>query len=173
MNRIARLAFLAALPAILIAGCGPGESSGPPPPQVSTINAAGIEKLVKDAHGKVLVMNFWATWCPPCVKEMPELARFNNEYKDKGVVFVSISADHPTTIEDRIKPFMQVEEIPFPVHVMDAVETGAMDALLTVEWGGGLPATFIYGKDGKLAHWQVEEIDFEGLEKIVKPLLGK
>ncbi len=78
-----------------LAGC----SRGPKPPLVGstapefTVTDAERTVALKDLRGKVVVLNFWATWCPPCVEEMPSLVRMQKELKDKGVTVLAVSVD--------------------------------------------------------------------------------
>ena len=85
----------------------------------SIANAELIAKTIVAAKaGGVAVVNFWATWCPPCVKETPALNTFFSEYKDKGVRFVSISADDPATLTDKVVPFIDKYDVLYNVLVM-------------------------------------------------------
>ena len=79
----------------MIAGC----SRGPKPPMIGnpapefTVTDAERTVALKELRGKVVVLNFWATWCPPCVDEMPSLVRMQRDLKDKGVTVLAVSVD--------------------------------------------------------------------------------
>ncbi len=106
---------------------------------------SGAEQRLSALKGRVVVLNFWATYCVPCRKEMPDLAAIQNEYAALGVQVVGASTDEA---EDRAKVFQFVKEtkVNFPVW------TGATTAdLLRFGLGTALPGTVIVGRDGKIA----------------------
>lgn len=90
-----RRAFLLLLLLAFLAGC----SRGPKPPLIGnpapefTVTDADRTVDLKDLKGKVVVLNFWATWCPPCVEEMPSLVKMQKELKDRGVTVLAVSMD--------------------------------------------------------------------------------
>jgi thiol-disulfide isomerase/thioredoxin len=106
---------------------------------------SGAEQTLSALKGRIIVLNFWATYCVPCRKEMPDLAAIQNEYALLGVQVVGASAD---AIEDRAKvlEFAKETKINFPVW------TGATTAdMLRFGLGAALPGTVIIGKDGRVA----------------------
>lgn len=141
-------------------------------PAVTAVNVEKLKAAVDAARGKVLVMNFWATWCPPCVKEMPEFAEFHRKYSAKNVALLSVSADGHDHVEKVVKPFMTSRKIPFPVHVIDAMPD-AVSAALKLDWEGGLPATFVFDAKGKLVKAWFEELTLNDLATVVDPLLKR
>jgi thiol-disulfide isomerase/thioredoxin len=105
----------------------------------------GAEQSLAALKGRIVVLNFWATYCVPCRKEMPDLAAIQNEYAALGVQVVGASADAP---EDRAKVLQFVKEtkVNFPIW------TGATTAEMTrFGLGAALPGTVIIGRDGKIA----------------------
>jgi peroxiredoxin len=95
-----------------------------------------------DQRGKVVLVNFWATWCPPCLEEMPAMERLWRRHKDAGFVLVAVSVD---TDPGKVAPFVAEHRLTFPV---------ALDSTMSVANKYGvraLPSSFIVGKDGGLA----------------------
>lgn len=92
---VRRASVLTALSLVLLAGC----YSGSRPPRIGsaapdfTVQDADRKVTLSELHGKVVVLNFWATWCPPCVEEMPSLLQMQQRLKDKGVVVLGVSLD--------------------------------------------------------------------------------
>lgn len=123
------------------------------------------------APGTVVVVNFWATWCTPCVKEIPELVRFHAEYTPKGVVFVSVSVDQPDLIGESVRPFVKKHALPFAVLVLDESAPERVGKALGVDWDGAVPATFVFDKDGALRKAWYKEIALGDLAGAVDPLL--
>ena len=113
-------------------------------PQVGYEDFIAKTKMPLSAlQGKVVVVNFWATWCPPCKKEIPAFNRVYSAYKDKGVVFLGVL--HDTTVDDAgALNFMSDNEFTYPVVKAD---NAVLDAY---HYPKGLPTTFIYDRRGKI-----------------------
>lgn len=93
--------------------------------------------------GKVVVVNFWATWCPPCKKEIPAFNRVYNAYRDKGVVFFGVL--HDNTVDDNgLLNFMSDNEFTYPVVKADS------SILSAYHFPSELPITFIYNTHGRI-----------------------
>ena len=141
-------------------------------PGISAIGAEGVGRMISDAKGKVVVLNFWATWCPPCVAEMPELVKFYNETKREDVEFISLCANDPAEMRTTVAAFLKDRNLTFPVFVLN--DPGGVELLAKstkAALTGGLPATLIYGRDGALVHtWERDTTQAE-LNEAIKPLL--
>ena len=138
-----------------------------------TITDEGLFKKISKAKGKILVVNFWATWCPPCVKEFPYFIKLFDTYNNKEVVLISVSVDHPDTIPDRVLPFLKKHKVPFTVDVLKSESPGDLMKKFSPEWAGGVPATFVYDDKGNLKRTWFEEVTYEELIEVVDPLLKK
>lgn len=119
---------------------------------------------LKDYRGKGLVLNFWGTWCKPCLKEMPDLNRAHNTYKDQGVEVLTI---HVKNSPQQIKQFFSAldEEVKLPVGLDNGDVMEAYNA-------NDLPNTFVIDKDGKIkAHHkgQMSKEDIQKYMEMVKP----
>lgn len=110
-----------------------------------------------DWRGKVVVVDFWATWCAPCRAELPEMKKIYNEYHSKGIEFVGISLDRE---EETLKSFCLRNEIPWPQY---CAEAPGGDPYFDESWGiTGIPTIFILDKEGRVysveARGRVEEL---------------
>jgi peroxiredoxin len=101
----------------------------------------GNSWTLKDLRGKVVLVNFWATWCPPCRKEMPDLEALGKRFKDQGLAILAISDEDPA----KVKPFIAEHQFTFPI-LLDPGRK--VNSLFAVE---GIPKTFIYDRQGRMA----------------------
>ncbi len=118
---------------------------------------------------KVYVVNFWATWCAPCVKELPAFEQLQAKYADRGVKVLLVSLDFPGHLESRLKPFLQQMNIQSEVVLLDDPDANRWIPLVDESWQGAIPATVVYTKDYRAFHQR--EFTFEQLEAVIKPLL--
>ena len=156
----------------------PGLTGEPPvpqqEPQVVVADAATIREAIDAAQGNVTVINFWATWCPPCVAEMPALIAFYESHQDTGLKFISLSGDHQSTLEDNIKPFVAEHGLPFDVFVMewdDPMDMEAIAETLDLGWDGVFPTTYVLNREGEIVFSKQEEVTRAELDAAVAPLL--
>jgi peroxiredoxin len=106
----------------------------------------GKNWTLQSLHGKVVLVNFWATWCPPCRKEMPDLDALYRKFKDKGLVVLAISDEEMA----KVKPFLAERSLAFPI-LLDPGRK--INELFRIE---GIPKTFIYDREGKLAAQSID-----------------
>jgi len=125
----------------------------------------GRPQPLKQWQGKVLVLNFWAPWCPPCRAEIPEFIKLQELYRQQGVVFVGVALDQ----KDKVQAFADEMEINYPMLLgeNDAAEV----AKLAGNRLGGLPFTAIFAKNGDIVSTVTGELKREQLEATLKPLL--
>lgn len=183
---------MVAVPFLLLSGCGADapENVSPPPqaampatddassaksdealPPVTMANAESLKKLLDEAKGRVVVVNLWATWCPPCVEEMPYFVELFTKYKDKPLTFISVTADAKDTLESAVLPFQKKQALPFPIYLLDERDPDALTSVFGKELSGALPETLIYDKSGALKKVWEGEVTLAELEAEIGPLL--
>lgn len=116
-------------------------------------------------QGKVLVVNFWASWCPPCVEEMPTLDKLQDEFKSQNVLFVGIGIDSPSNI----RQFLEMTPVSYPIVI-----GGLEGSNLSKQMGnsqGALPYTIIINSQGKSTSSKLGKISEEELRKSIKSAL--
>ncbi len=101
----------------------------------------GKEWHLKELRGKVVLVNFWATWCPPCRKEMPDLETLYNRFSDRGLVILAISDEDA----EKVKRFIAERSFTFPILLDPGRKVNEMFEI------DGIPKTFVYDREGKLA----------------------
>lgn len=120
---------------------------------------------LKQWRGKVVVLNFWAPWCPPCREEIPDFIKLQDKYRERGLVFIGVALDEKI----KVQAFADEIGINYPILL------GEMEAVdLAKKIGnrlGGLPFTVVIDRDGRIVASAVGGLSLERLEKIVLPLL--
>lgn len=129
------------------------------------LNPDGVSQDLSQYKGKVIVLNFWATWCPPCREEMPELSALNKEYQDKNVVVLGIAIDELA----QVKSFTQETPVSYPLFA--AEEDGMSLGNSLGNDKGVLPYTVIINSDGKVVKPFFGRITKPLLETVLNPLL--
>ena len=113
-------------------------------------------------RGKVLVVNFWASWCPPCVEEMPTLDKLQAEFKSQNVLFVGIGIDSPSNIRE----FLEKTPVSYPI-VIGGLEGSNLSKQLGNSQGA-LPYTIVINTQGKATSSKLGKISEEELRKAIK-----
>jgi thiol-disulfide isomerase/thioredoxin len=138
---------------------------GQPRPDFSLSDLHGQQHNIGEWDGKVLVLNFWATWCPPCVREMPYFEEMQARYGDRGLQFIGVAIDDKQMVQD----FTDTMGVSYPILI------GAVDAIdVSRRYGnrlGALPYTVIIGRDGNITYIQKGELLPDVAEKAILPLL--
>ena len=128
-------------------------------PKIGLLKPADFNKFKDTAKGQVLVINFWATWCKPCVIEFPEFLELDKKYRGQGVRIVGISADEVSDIQDKVIPFVKQHKPQFEILVQDTDDLDLMMAQVDKDWQGALPTTVVFNKQGLLSYTKYGLID--------------
>lgn len=120
----------------------------------------GEDRALSTYIGKPLVVNFWATWCAPCVKEMPDLQELHKRYPE--VNFVGIAVDSL----DNVKEFL--ERVPVSYDILLAGSGGLKQMRSVGNKKGGLPFTVVFGSNGRVSERILGQIDPEKLDEVIK-----
>ncbi|MFD1314674.1 TlpA disulfide reductase family protein [Namhaeicola litoreus] len=114
---------------------------------IRTVDYDGLLPFLSKNDDKVYVVNFWATWCKPCVEELPFFEKINVDYKDQNVEVLLVSLDFPTQIEEKVIPFMEKNQIRSEVILMSDPDQNNWIPKIDETWSGAIPATIIYNKN--------------------------
>ena len=118
------------------------------------------EHRLSDHRGKWVVVNYWATWCPPCIEEMPELVFFHDRHKDKDAIVIGVNMEDAP--DEKVREFLDEHLITYPVWLSEPVRQSPLGGV------PGLPTTFIVSPEGKVVHRVVGRISLEYLEKVIQ-----
>jgi len=135
--------------------------------QLSLHDAHGDTQDISRYKGKIVVLNFWATWCVPCQHEMPLLADMQKKYGDKGVVVLGASVDDEKS-QPLIQTFAEKNKISFPLLV-----GATTDQMQQLQLGEAIPATAFFDADGNLIGRVLGELDKSDLQNRLEWMLGK
>jgi len=119
-----------------------------------------FEPLIYTESDKTYLINFWAMWCAPCVKELPYIEQFAAKHPDVEVILVSL--DFPKDIETKLKPFLKKKKISSKVVLLDDPDSNTWIDKIDPNWSGAIPFTIMFNKDERLFY----ERSFENLEDL-------
>lgn len=115
---------------------------------ITITNENEYKNILEQSKGKVTLINFWATWCPPCVKEFPELVKLYNNYKEKDFSVVFISLDDKSDFDNKLIPFLKKQNVDFVSYFGDFKDPMVLIDFVDKSWQGEIPFTLIYDKEG-------------------------
>jgi thiol-disulfide isomerase/thioredoxin len=176
-----------------LAGCGngppsPGPDHGPRAPRdtnatpgegrpaevrMEVVNYDALQKAIASHRGKVVILDVWATWCVPCKREFPHLVALHRRHAKVGVVCLSVSVDEAKQRE-AVLEFLKAKGATFPNYLLDEDAAVWQD-----KWDlKGIPAVFVYGRDGKLARKFTnddpdDQYTYDDVRKLVEGMLGR
>jgi peroxiredoxin len=140
--------------------------SGRAAPPFELVDLDGRRHDLKAHRGKVVLVNFWATWCEPCREEMPSIQRLRARMADKRFAVLMVNVDEP---EARVRRYVEEARLDLPI----VVDPGKR---VTAQWGVKiLPATFLVGPDGRIRYRVIGEMDWnsDGAAAVIERLLRK
>lgn len=138
---------------------------------VPVVDFEGLQDYLDQFEDRTVVLNFWATWCVPCVKELPYFEQATAEYDESDVVVVLVSLDFVKQKNKRLIPFIEEHDIQSRVVLLNAPDANAWIDLVSPEWSGAIPATLIKRGD-KQAFYEKTFESFEELNQIIQPFLN-
>lgn len=138
-------------------------SDYPTAPDFTLKDLRGNELSLSDFKNKVVFLNFWATWCPPCRDEIPGFIEAYEKYKDKGMVIIGISLDRIST--KSVLKFAEKYKISYPIAI------GTQKIVRDYELGNAIPVTIIIDRNGKIRHKLVGSRDKRTIENIFLSLM--
>ena len=119
----------------------------------------GLAPLLHQNDDKTYVINFWATWCKPCIKELPYFEKLNENYSGKNVEVILVSLDFPQHFDTKLKTYIKENNLKSKVVALDDPDMNSWIPKINEKWTGAIPATIIYNKNGRKFYEQSFEYD--------------
>ena len=130
----------------------------------------GLQPLLNKEDDKTYIVNFWATWCKPCVEEMPYFEKTFKEQQPNGVEMILVSLDMPSMWEKKLVPFVEKNDLKGQVVILDDPKMNDWIPRIDKDWQGGIPATLIYNREKRTFYphgFTYEELNTE-LNKFIQ-----
>lgn len=134
-------------------------------------STSDVNKLFTSLKGKTFMVNFWATWCPPCKKEMPDIIKLYRDYKEKGFELVLISVDDKSDKEGDLKNYLKEQGIDFVTYFNAFKKPEDMLTEIDGKWAGEIPKTYIYDSEGKQITILTGSQSYQTFENEIKKVL--
>jgi peroxiredoxin len=136
------------------------------PVTLQPIDAAAVKTLVANDTPKLLLINVWATWCGPCLAELPEFVTMNRMYRNGNFELVTISGDDPEQ-KTKVLAALQARHVAARNYIFDSKDMDALANALDAQWPGGFPYTILVAPGGKIIQRQMGAVDAMKLKKVI------
>lgn len=147
------------------------------PKTVEAISTEEFRQLIAqhaakgEQRGEVVLVNFWATWCAPCVKEIPELMKLEEKYKARGFKLIAVSLDEPEELEITVRPFVTKRFPGFVSYLCKESDHDKFVSVIDSVWNEILPTNFLLDRTGKLRATLTGGKSLSEFEATIAPLL--
>lgn len=138
---------------------------------IVVVDYAGLEAYLAQYADRTVVLNFWATWCAPCVKELPYFEQVTATYQEKDVVVVLASLDFSKQIDKKLKPFLRQHQLKSKVVLLDDPDQNTWIEKVDERWSGAIPVTLLIDGDRR-AFYEKTFSSFEELNTIIQSFLN-
>lgn len=165
-----RSRVLTAFLVLWLGGFALSQSAAAQQPELVTADHTEILNAIKQNEAAVTVVNFWATWCVPCIEEFPAFMKLDRTLEDRGVEVIFVSTDFPDE-KDAAREFLAEQGLSETSYLKEGKTTPFVNAFHE-DWTGAIPATFIYDAEGALIEFWEGKTDFESLKSRVESALN-
>lgn len=141
------------------------------PPEVPLMDISEFQALRASDRDTLYVINFWSTWCKPCLKELPYFEQIHEEFTDKPVKVILVSLDLPQTRDERVAQLIQEKNLNATVRVLKNTNPNYYIPIISDEWQGNIPATVVLHPKSGLEKLYAKELTYTELKSIIEPLI--
>ena len=129
-----------------------------------------LQSILEKDNGKVKIVNFWATWCKPCMQELPDFEKINLEYKDKNVEVILVSLDQAALANTRVKASLEKNNITARVVLLDEVDFNKWIKQVDSTWSGAIPATLVIYQKTNIRQFREKQFSYTELKQIINTI---
>lgn len=141
--------------------------------RVPSVKIDTINQRMAQGNDTIYVVNFWATWCGPCVAELPAFEKIDSVYRDQKVKVILVSTDFKKDIDTRLVPFVERKKLHSEVNFLDELYDNEWIPKVDSSWQGNIPATKIYSARFKTGVFLPRETTYRELDSIVGSYLAE
>jgi thiol-disulfide isomerase/thioredoxin len=141
------------------------------PSDIRSISAIEFNALLDEARGEVVLINLWATWCAPCLREIPELMRLRENYQDKGFRLIAIAMDDPRDLETHVLPFREQRFPDWDTFQRAEVEMDTFVSVVDPAWNEVLPTSYLIDRTGDVVKVMFGGKSYEDFEAALLEIL--
>ncbi|MFN4989325.1 MAG: TlpA family protein disulfide reductase [Ignavibacteria bacterium] len=138
--------------------------------QVEIVTLARLEKVMSSSKDTVYVINFWATWCKPCIEELPYFEEAHTFYATSNVRILLVSLDMPSELERTLLPFIQKKKLQSEIVLLNEPDPNIWIDKIEPTWTGSLPATLIFNGSSKKRMFFEKQISKEELFSTIQQM---
>ena len=138
---------------------------------VLKIGESELKSMLSDPADKLHIINFWATWCGPCITEIPYFENVAREYENKNVDFVLASLDFPSQFDKKLLPFIKKHNIGLKVVLIEEVDYNKWMRDVNPDWQGNIPATLFFNNARKKSQFVSKPLEEKELREIIDAML--
>ncbi len=135
---------------------------------VAIVQRPWLDSVLSTQHDTTYLINFWATWCVPCVAELPDFEKIHNKYRDQKVKVILISLDYVKKKDDVLIPFLAKKAIDATVVLLNEPDANSWIDRVDQQWSGALPGTLLLNKSKRLHIFFEKELNFEQLDSLIQ-----
>lgn len=143
------------------------------PTKVEVIKFDWYESMRSKNNDTTYIINFWATWCVPCVAELPQFEQITEKYQTQKVKVYLVSLDFRKNIDSHLRPFVNKKNLQSAVLLLDEPDANTWIDKVDPSWSGALPATIIFNNKKNMIQFLEKELNFTELDLITSKFLSK
>jgi len=138
--------------------------------KLAPVDQTGFTKLIASHKGKVVLIDFWATWCKPCRAQTPVLAQLEQKLRSRGFELVTISTDEPDKVDAALKVLAD-DHVTGAAYIKKAADDDKFYDSIDPNWGGAVPAMFLYDRSGKKVRSFIGETPVKDIQAAIEKIL--
>jgi len=136
-------------------------------------NKSVLDSIKESNKGNVVLFNFWATWCKPCVQEFPDLMKINDEFKEKNFKLIFVTLDFGDNDFKETKSFLKKQGVDFVTYYNNFKKDDELISYMDKDWDGGIPGSFFFDENGTLRKSFIGKRKYENFKEVITDIMKK